>query len=120
MQHTADKRPGPYSPLVRDGVGDWRHNAKRMAHPAHKAWWAEYKRAEDAHTKSDQELWSAREAFLQTQPTTVAGLRAFVDHIEGPLSTGEVGEVFWDDVERKLAFPTLAVAVRSLIGEARS
>jgi hypothetical protein len=55
-------------------------------------------------------------AFLQTQPTTIAGLRAFVDHIEGPLSTGEAGEAFWDDEERKVAFPTLATAVRALVG----
>jgi hypothetical protein len=53
--------------------------------------------------------------LLQTQPTSLAGLRAFFDHIDGPLSTGEAGEAFWDEEEMKLAFPTLAAAVRDLI-----
>jgi hypothetical protein len=73
-------------------------------------------KAEDAHTESAQRLWNAREEFLQTQPTTVAGLRAYLDHIDGPFSHGSAGEAFWDDDERELAFPTLTAAVRSLIG----
>jgi hypothetical protein len=88
-----------------------------MVHPLHKAWWAEYQRAEDAHGESAQDLWSARVAFLKTPPTTVAGLRAFVDHIEGPLSTGDASEAFWDDNERELAFPTIVAAVRNLVVE---
>jgi hypothetical protein len=60
--------------------------------------------------------WSAREAFLQTQPTSVAGLRAYLDHIEGPFSSDEVGEANWDENEKELAFPTLAAAARALIG----
>jgi hypothetical protein len=55
-------------------------------------------------------------AFLQTQPTTVVGLLAFLDHIEGPLSTGDAGEAFWDEEEKNVAFPTLAAAARDLIG----
>jgi hypothetical protein len=86
----------------------------------HLAWWAECQKAEEANTKSAQELWSAREAFLQTQPTSLAGLRAYLDHIEGPLSTGEAGEAFWDETEMPLAFPTLAAAARTLIGGAQS
>jgi hypothetical protein len=43
-------------------------------------------------------------------------LIAFIDHIEGPFSSGEAGESFWDDHERELAFPTLAAAARNLIG----
>jgi hypothetical protein len=78
--------------------------------------WAQYQKAAAAHQKSAQELWSAREAFLETQPTSVAGLIAFIDHIEGPFSTGEPGESYWDDDERELAFPTLAAAARQLIG----
>jgi hypothetical protein len=52
---------------------------------------------------------------LKTRPTSVAGLIAFIDHIEGPFSAGETGEAFWDDEERELAFPTLAAAARNLI-----
>jgi hypothetical protein len=88
---------------------------KRRKTAAVKAWWAEYKEAEAVHEKSCQEFWAARETLLQTQPTTVAGLRAYLDHIDGPFSHGEAGEAFWDDDERELAFPTLAAAVRSLV-----
>jgi hypothetical protein len=89
--------------------------AERVARPEHKAWWARYKEVADPHEQSARELRSAREAFLQTQPTTLAGLFAFLDHIEGPLSTGEVGKAFWDESERELAFPILAAAVREII-----
>jgi hypothetical protein len=102
----------------RDPCPDATADAERLAHPAHGAWSAEYHEAEDAHTKSARELWSAREALLQTQPTSLAGLCAFLDHIEGPLSTGEGGEASWDDDERALVYPTLAAAVRDLIGAA--
>jgi hypothetical protein len=87
----------------------------RRAHPAFAAWWAQYQEAAAPHQKAAQELWGARAAFLKTQPTSVAGLIAFIDHIEGPLSAGEIGEAFWDDEERELAFPTLAAAARNLI-----
>jgi hypothetical protein len=50
-----------------------RADKKRLASPEHRAWWARYKEAEAACTESGQRLWSAREAFLQTQPTSVAG-----------------------------------------------
>jgi hypothetical protein len=94
---------------------DRRKNAKRLAHPSHKAWWAEYKKAEDVHTASAQEFWAAREAFLKTRPITVAGLRVFVDHIDGPFTHGSAGEAFWDEEEMELAVPTLIAAVRSLV-----
>jgi hypothetical protein len=44
-----------------------------------------------------------------------AAERTFVDHIQGPLSRGEAGKAFWDDNERKTAFPTINVAVRDLV-----
>jgi hypothetical protein len=49
------------------------------------------------------------------RPTTVAGLFAFLDHMEGPLISGEAGEAFWDEHERELAIPTLAASIRNLI-----
>jgi hypothetical protein len=94
---------------------DHKANARRRARPEWKAYWAEYEKAEAAHEESAQTLWSAREAFLQTRPTTVAGLFAFLDHMEGPLSSGEAGEAFWDEHERDLAIPTLAASIRDLI-----
>jgi hypothetical protein len=55
------------------------------------------------------------------QPTSLGGLRAYLGHIDGPFSHGEAGEAFWDEDEMKLAFPTLAEAVRNLIdGRAQS
>jgi hypothetical protein len=79
QRRISDQDPCP--PLITDGMPDLLHHEKRIVHPLHKAWWAEYQRAEDAHGESAQDLWSARVAFLKTQRTTVAGLRAFVDHI---------------------------------------
>jgi hypothetical protein len=104
----------PFPPTPEE-MRDRKANARRMARPEQKAWWAACKEAEAAHTKAAQKWWSAREGFLQTQPTTVAGLLAYLDHIEGPLSSGEAGEAFWDDQERELAFPTLAASLRGLI-----
>jgi hypothetical protein len=95
--------------------GDAKSVAKRRAHPGHKAWWAEYKEAEAVHENACQKFWAAREAFLQTQPTSVAGLRAFVDHIEGPFTHGHGCQEFWDEQERELILPTLAAAVRGLV-----
>jgi hypothetical protein len=92
-----------------------RADKKRLASPEHKAWWARYKEAEAACAESGETLWSAREALLRTQPTTVVGLLAFLDHIEGPFSSGEVGEANWDENEKELAFPTLAAAARNII-----
>jgi hypothetical protein len=106
----SDQDPHPPRHLARKAI------AERLAQPAHKAWWAEYQKAEDAHRVAAQVYWDAREEFLVTQPTTVAGLRAFVEHIDG-FTHGEAG---WDDDEKALAFPTLATAVRSMIGGAQS
>jgi hypothetical protein len=99
---------------------DRRAEKKRLKSPEHKAWWARYKQAEAACAESGQRLWSAREAFLQTQPTSVAGLRAYLDHIEGPFSSGEVGEANWDENEKELAFPTLAAATRNIIARGQA
>jgi hypothetical protein len=110
-----DRQPIP--PPVRNGVPDYEANEKRRADPAHKVWWDEYCEAEADHDESIHELWDARADFLTTQPTTMVGLRVYIDHIEGPLSAGEVE---FDDEERALAFPTLAAAVRSLIGGSQS
>jgi hypothetical protein len=111
QSQVSDQNPFPSpKPLNR------RAENKRLASPEHRAWWARYKEAEAACTESGRTLWSAREAFLQTQPTSVAGLRAYLDHIEGPFSSGEIGEANWDENEKELAFPTLAAASRNLIG----
>jgi hypothetical protein len=99
---------------------DRRAEKKRLKSPEHKTWWARYQEAKKANTEAAQALWSAREAFLQTKPTTVVGLLAFLDHVEGPLSTGDAGEAFWDEEEHKLAFPTLAAAARNLIERGQS
>jgi hypothetical protein len=89
---------------------------KRRKTKTVKAWWAEYQKAEAVHEKSCQEFFAARSTFLQTQPSTVAGLRALVDHINGPFSHGDGCEAFWDEHEMEMACPTLTAAVRSLIG----
>jgi hypothetical protein len=89
--------------------------AKRRASPEFEVWWARYEEAEDAHTVSAQKWWSAREDFLQTQPTTSAGLFAFLDHIDGPFTSAPAGEACWDEHEWEMAFPTLAGACRNLI-----
>jgi hypothetical protein len=89
--------------------------AKHLARPDVQAWLVRYREAENEHSKSCKQLFGAREAFLQTQPTTVAGLVAYLDHVEGPISTGSPGEAWWDEIEKELAFPTLAAAARKLI-----
>jgi hypothetical protein len=109
----------PYPPPVRNGVHDYEANENRLANPAHKAWWAEYREAEALHKESAQDLYDARTDFLTTRPTTIAGLLAFVVHIEGPFSTGETGEALWDETEWQVAIPTLTAAVRELICEAQ-
>jgi hypothetical protein len=117
QRRISDQDPSP--PQVR--YYDEKANAERLAQPAHKAWWAKYKKAEVVHIKTTQEWVRTREEFLQTRPTTAAGLRAFVEHIDGPFTHGEAGEAFWDEDEKALAFPTLAAAVRDLlIGGAQS
>jgi hypothetical protein len=105
----------PIPPPLRDDPDFEEANKRRVARPEHKAWWARWKEADAAHTEAAQRLWTAREAFLQTRPTSVAGLIAFIDHIEGPFSSGDAGEAFWDENEKELAVPTLAAAVRDLI-----
>jgi hypothetical protein len=110
----------PIPPPSRDDPDFEEANERRMARPEHKAWWARWKEADAARVEAAQGLWTAREAFLQTQPTSVAGLRAYLDHIEGPFSSDEVGEANWDEKEKELAFPTLAAAVRHLIGGRQS
>jgi hypothetical protein len=117
-QHqVSDQNPFP----LPDGrIEDDRAQKRRLASPEHRAWWVRYKEAENAHNQSAEKLWRAREAFLQTQPISVAGLIAFLDHIEGPFSSGSAGEAFWDEKERELAFPTLAAAARQFIGGHRA
>jgi hypothetical protein len=114
-----DENPCP--PKLRRGrpLSD-RSEARRMKRPEFKAWRARYEEADAAHSKSIGQLFAAREAFLQTQPTTVAGLVAYLDHIDGPISTGSPGESWWDEAEKELAFPTLAAAARALIGQVQS
>jgi hypothetical protein len=105
----------PIPPPSRDDPDFEEANERRMARPEHKAWWARWEEADAMHTEAAQALWIARETFLQTKPTTIVGLLAFLDHVEGPLSTGDAGEAFWDEKERELAFPTLAAAARNII-----
>lgn len=102
----------PFPPL--DPL-DHKAQKRRLASPQHKAWWARYQVAEKANEQSADKLYGAREAFLRTKPTTVVGLLTFLDHIEGPFSTGSAGKAFWDEMEHKLAFPTLAAAIRKLV-----
>jgi hypothetical protein len=109
------RRVSDENPFPAPRTENRRAEKKRLASREHKAWWARYQDVEKAHEASAQRLWAAREAFLQTQPATTAGLLAFLDHIEGPLSTGAVGEAFWDENEKELAVPTLAAAARNLI-----
>jgi hypothetical protein len=96
------------SPLVED-------DAKAIAHPAHGAWWAEYQKAEDANTEAANAWYAAQDAFLQTQPATLAGLFAFLDHMDA--CDADMG---WPDEWGNQAFPALAAAVRTLIGGAQS
>jgi hypothetical protein len=105
-----DQCPDPI--VVKPGVMP----RKRRKTAAVKAWWAEYRKAEAVHERACQEFWSARWAFLRTRPTSVGGLRAFADHIDGPFTHGEAGKASWDEKEMELAVPTLIAAVRSLIG----
>jgi hypothetical protein len=105
----------PIPPPSRDDPDFEEANERRMARPEHQAWWARWKEADAAHAEAAQGLWAARNAFLETQPTSVAGLLAFLDHIEGPFSSGDTGEAFWDEEEHKLAFPTLSAATRNII-----
>jgi hypothetical protein len=110
----------PVPPPSRDDPDFEEANKRRMARPEHKAWWARWLEADAAHNESAQTLWSARVAFLGTQPTTIAGLLAYLDHIEGPISTGDAGEAFWDEEEKNVAFPTLAAAARNLIARGQA
>jgi hypothetical protein len=94
---------------------DRRAEKKRLKSPEHKAWWARYQEAEKADTKTYNEMCDARTDFLLTQPTSTAGLRAFINHIDGPFSSGNTGEALWDEQEKEVAFPTLAAATRNII-----
>jgi hypothetical protein len=114
QDQVSDRCPFPERKLDRRG------QKKLLARPEYKAWWARYQKAEKAHPEVAQTLWSARTDLLKTQPTSVPGLRAFIDHIEGPLSTGEAGEAFWDEQEREVAFPTLAAATRNIIARGQA
>jgi 4-hydroxyphenylpyruvate dioxygenase-like putative hemolysin len=70
------------------------------------AWFAEVKQTEDVGV---DEWWEARDEFLETQPTTPAGLKTYLDHIEACCHPGDIDE--WAAV----AFPTLVAAVRALL-----
>jgi hypothetical protein len=87
---------------------------------AHMAWRVRFLEREEAHTKVYGEMCDAREDFLKTQPTSVAGLRAFIDHIDGSFSSGDTGEALWDEVEKEVAFPTLSAATRNIIARGQA
>jgi ABC-type transport system substrate-binding protein len=114
-----DEDPCPLK-LRRGRPPSERSIAKRMARRDVQEWLVRYREAEAAHGKSCQQLFAARGAFLQTQPTTVAGLVAYLDHVEGPISTGDLAEAWWDETEKELAFPTLATAFRNIIERGRA
>jgi hypothetical protein len=97
-----------------------RAEKKRLKSPEHKAWWARYQEAEEADRKTYNEMCDARADFLKTQPTSVAGLRAFINHIDGPFSSGNTGEALWDETEAEAAFPTLAAATRNIIARGQA
>jgi hypothetical protein len=59
----------------------------------------------------------ARLSCRHSRPPSPA---AYLDHIEGPFSSGEVGEANWDETEKELAFPTLAAAARNLIARGQA
>jgi hypothetical protein len=75
---------------------------KRRKTAAVKAWWAEYKRAEGAHGEATGTWYDAQTDFLKTQPTTVAGLLAFVNHVDSHCDPDKG----WDDEWGNDAFPT--------------
>jgi hypothetical protein len=83
--------------------------AHRVANTdVHRAWCAEVERIENVGV---DEWYEAQEAFLSTQPTTPAGLKAYIDHIETACDPNKG----WDDDWATLAMPTLAAAVRDLL-----
>jgi hypothetical protein len=73
-----------------------------------RAWWAELRQAENV---GGPEWWDAQEEFLETQPTTPAGLKAYLDHID---ATCDRDQGWAEDWEGR-AFPTLVAAVRALL-----
>lgn len=88
----------------------------RRSYPAFAAWWARYQEAAAAHEEATSEWTEARADFLGTRPISIAGLRAFLEHIDGPFSSGDAGSAYWDDEERAQAIPTIVAASYELIG----
>jgi hypothetical protein len=69
-----------------------------------------YDEVEAAAGAATQAWWEAQEALLQTQPTSVPGLFALLDHLE------RIEQDEWIDEWAVLAFPTIAASIRSLMG----
>ena len=79
---------------------------------AHRAWWAALQQAENEHRGNIAGWYDAQVDFLTTQATTVAGLLAFINHVDNYCDPDKG----WDDEWGNDAFPTLAAAVRSILG----
>jgi hypothetical protein len=120
VTHAIQSQVSDQNPFPAKRLEDRRAQKKRLASPEHRAWWARYTEAEKADTKTYNEMCDARADFLKTQPTSVAGLRAFLDHIDGPFSSGDTGEALWDEQETEVAFPTLAAAARNIIARGQA
>jgi hypothetical protein len=65
---------------------------------------------EHVHTEACKAWWASQETLMTTQPTSLAGLHALLDHV-GDHCDPDKG---WIDEWAELGFPTLAAAVRSL------
>jgi hypothetical protein len=76
-----------------------------------KAWRAEHRYDElDAAVSAAQDAWwNLQEELLQTRPTSITGLLAFLSH----LSKADKDE--WMDEWAALAFPTILASIRSLL-----
>jgi hypothetical protein len=76
-----------------------------------KSWRAEhrYDEVEAAARAATDAWWDAQKVLLQTQPTSVPGLLALLDHLNG------IDQDEWADDWAELVFPTIAESVRSLM-----
>jgi hypothetical protein len=76
-----------------------------------KAWRAEhrYDELESSASAAQDAWWNLQQKLVQTQPTSIDGLLAFLNH----LSTANKDE--WMDEWADLAFPTIFASIRSLV-----
>jgi hypothetical protein len=79
---------------------------------AHVTWWADYQKAEAVNTAAAKKWYEAQELLLETQPTSKAGLIAFLNHLDAHCDADKG----WVDEWALMAFPSIASAVLELIG----